>query len=90
MRKKNDALNASQRLTSGTRKKNFKLTQEKAADAGLAHRHVSHYLNGKPLNTEPREKPICLGVKPSDSPDLAEMMNYVRKSGTGRLPHWRC
>ena len=45
---------------------------------------VSHYLNGTtPLNTDATLKfASLLGVKPEEiRPDLAEMMNYVRKSG---------
>lgn len=46
---------------------------------------VSHYLNGKaPLNTDAALKfAVLLRVKPEElRPDLADLMNYVRSSGT--------
>lgn len=68
------------------KKVTLRLTQEKAAEAlGFSTQaSVSHYLNGTtPLNTDATLKfASLLGVKPEDiRPDLAEMMNYVRKSG---------
>lgn len=64
----------------------LRLTQEKAAEAlGFSTQaSVSHYLNGTtPLNTDATLKfAALLGVKPEEiRPDLADMMNYVRKSG---------
>ncbi|HGH4743862.1 MULTISPECIES: helix-turn-helix domain-containing protein [Serratia] len=76
----------------------LRLTQEKAAEAlGFSTQAtVSHYLNGNiPLNTDATLKfAALLGVKPEDiRPDLAEMMNYVRKSGSHTedyaAPGWR-
>lgn len=69
------------------KKVTLRLTQEKAADAlGFETQStVSQYLNGRnPLNTDAILKfAALLGVKPEDiKPDLKEMMNYVRKSGT--------
>ncbi|MDQ9128763.1 helix-turn-helix domain-containing protein [Serratia fonticola] len=69
------------------KKVTLRLTQEKAADAlGFeTQSSVSQYLNGRnPLNTDAILKfAALLGVKPEDiKPDLKEMMNYVRKSGT--------
>lgn len=68
------------------KKVTLRLTQEKAADAlGFSTQAtVSQYLNGSiPLNTDATLKfSALLGVKPEDiRPDLAELMNYVRKSG---------
>ncbi len=68
------------------KKVTLRLTQEKAAEAlGFSTQaSVSHYLNGTtPLNTDATLKfASLLGVKPEAiRPDLAEMMNYVRKSG---------
>ncbi|HDS4305535.1 TPA: helix-turn-helix domain-containing protein [Klebsiella aerogenes] len=68
------------------KKVTLRLTQEKAAEVlGFSTQaSVSHYLNGTtPLNTDATLKfASLLGVKPEDiRPDLAEMMNYVRKSG---------
>lgn len=80
------------------KKVTLRLTQEKAAEAlGFSTQaSVSHYLNGTtPLNTDATLKfASLLGVKPEDiRPDLAEMMNYVRKSGTYvqdySAPGWR-
>ncbi len=69
------------------KKVTLRLTQEKAADAlGFSTQAtVSHYLNGNiPLNTDAALRfAALLGVKPEElRPDLAELMNYVRKSGT--------
>ncbi|WP_142794370.1 helix-turn-helix domain-containing protein, partial [Klebsiella pneumoniae] len=68
------------------KKVTLRLTQEKAAEVlGFSTQaSVSHYLNGTtPLNTDATLKfASLLGVKPEEiRPDLAEMMNYVRKSG---------
>ncbi|MHB9326743.1 helix-turn-helix domain-containing protein [Phytobacter ursingii] len=80
---------AAQRLRDAWEKKKvtLRLTQEKAADAlGFSTQAtVSHYLNGNiPLNTDAALKfAALLGIKPEElRPDLAELMNYVRKSGT--------
>jgi len=91
MRKKTlDAteLDAAQRLRDiwNEKKVTLRLTQEKAAEVlGFSTQaSVSHYLNGTtPLNTDATLKfASLLGVKPEEiRPDLAEMMNYVRKSG---------
>lgn len=69
------------------KKVTLRLTQERAAEAlGFSTQaSISHYLNGTtPLNTDATLKfAALLGVKPEEiRPDLAEMMNYVRKSGT--------
>jgi transcriptional regulator with XRE-family HTH domain len=80
---------AAQRLRDAWEKKKvtLRLTQEKAADAlGFSTQAtVSHYLNGNiPLNTDAALKfAALLGIKPEElRPDLTELMNYVRKSGT--------
>lgn len=70
-----------------SKKKELKLTQEIAADImGFeAQATVSQYLNGKiPVNTDAALKfAALLKVKPEDlRPDLADLMNYVRASGT--------
>jgi transcriptional regulator with XRE-family HTH domain len=76
----------------------LRLTQEKAADLlGFSTQaSVSHYLNGTtPLNTDAVLKfSALLGVKPEEiRPDLADLMNYVRKSGEAENdfsgPGWR-
>lgn len=80
------------------KKVTLRLTQEKAAEAlGFSTQaSVSHYLNGTtPLNTDATLKfASLLGVKPEEiRPDLFEMMNYVRKSGSyvedRSAPGWR-
>lgn len=68
------------------KKVTLRLTQERAAEAlGFSTQaSISHYLNGTtPLNTDATLKfAALLGVKPEEiRPDLAEAMNYVRKSG---------
>ncbi|WP_199016577.1 helix-turn-helix domain-containing protein [Shimwellia pseudoproteus] len=80
---------AAQRLRNiwNEKKITLRLTQDKAADAlGFSTQAtVSQYLNGNiPLNTEATLKfAALLGVKPEDiRPDLAELMNYVRQTGT--------
>lgn len=69
------------------KKVTLRLTQEKAADAlGFSTQAtVSQYLRGTiPLNTDATLKfAALLGVKPEEiRPDLAEMMNYVRTTGS--------
>lgn len=69
------------------KKVTLRLTQEKAADAlGFSTQAtVSQYLRGSiPLNTDATLKfAALLGVKPEEiRPDLAEMMNYVRATGS--------
>ena len=80
------------------KKVTLRLTQEKAAEVlGFSTQaSVSHYLNGTtPLNTDATLKfASLLGVKPEEiRPDLAEMMNYVRKSGEyledRSVPGWK-
>lgn len=80
---------ATQRLRAiwDAKKRDLKLTQEIAADLmGFETQStVSHYLNGKaPLNTDAALKfSVLLRVKPEElRPDLADLMNYVRSSGT--------
>ncbi|MEE6802652.1 helix-turn-helix transcriptional regulator, partial [Escherichia coli O8:H10] len=68
------------------KKVTLRLTQERAAEAlGFSTQaSISHYLNGTtPLNTDATLKfAALLGVQPEEiRPDLAEAMNYVRKSG---------
>lgn len=68
------------------KKVTLRLTQEKAADAlGFETQStVSQYLNGKnPLGTDAVLKfAALLQVRPEEiKPELAELMNYVRKSG---------
>ncbi|EBS9025028.1 helix-turn-helix transcriptional regulator, partial [Salmonella enterica] len=92
MRKKREEIappEATQRLRAiwDAKKRDLKLTQEIAADLmGFETQStVSHYLNGKaPLNTDAALKfSVLLRVKPEElRPDLADLMNYVRSSGT--------
>ncbi|WP_367299185.1 helix-turn-helix domain-containing protein [Hafnia alvei] len=92
MRKKREEIASpedTQRLRDAwdAKKKELKLTQELAADLmGFeTQSSVSHYLSGKaPLNTDAALKfAALLRVKPEDlRPDLADLMNYVRSSGT--------
>ncbi|EHE7090088.1 helix-turn-helix domain-containing protein [Salmonella enterica subsp. enterica serovar Enteritidis] len=92
MRKKREEIappEATQRLRAiwDAKKRDLKLTQEIAADLmGFETQStVSHYLNGKaPLNTNAALKfSVLLRVKPEElRPDLADLMNYVRSSGT--------
>ncbi|QCT20807.1 helix-turn-helix domain-containing protein [Jejubacter calystegiae] len=104
MRKKrlptSEELEAASRLRElwGEKKVSLRLTQEKAAEAlGFSTQaSVSHYLNGTtPLNTDATLKfAALLGVKPEDiRPDLADVMNYVRKSANYiddySAPGWR-
>jgi Helix-turn-helix. len=69
------------------KKKELRLTQEIAADLlGFdSQATVSHYLNGRaPLNTDAALKfAALLKIKPEElRPDLIDMLNYVRASGT--------
>lgn len=92
MRRKREEIappEATQRLRAAwdSKKKDLKLTQEIAAELmGFETQStVSHYLNGKaPLNTDAALKfAVLLRVKPEDlRPDLTDLMNYVRSSGT--------
>ena len=92
MRRKREEIaspEATQRLRAiwDAKKRELKLTQELAAELmGFeAQSAVSHYLNGKaPLNTDAALKfAVLLRVKPEElRPDLADLMNYGRSSGT--------